>query len=84
MIIQKIKELFIKNKNLHCFIIGGNISCASNYRPYNLSIALKDRGLDILVICENKKSNNIFIKNLEDKGIDVRTYHKSKIFTYPN
>ncbi len=81
MIIQKIKELFIKNKNLHCFIIGGNISCASNYRPYNLSIALKDRGLDILVICENKKSNTLFIKSLEEKGINVRTYHKSKIFS---
>ena len=81
MIIQKIKEIFINNKKLHCFIIGGDISCASNYRPYNLSIALKEKGLNILVICKNIKSNTKFIKNLEDKGINVRTYHKNKIFS---
>lgn len=81
MIFKKITEFPIRNKNLHCFIMGGNISCASNYRPYNLSIAFKEKGLEILVICENKNSNNIFIKGLKEKGINVRTYNKRKIFS---
>ena len=73
--------MFIKkNEKVHCFIIGGDLSSAANYRSYNLSIALKEQGLSILVICENKRANLTFIENLKNKGIILRTYKANKIF----
>ena len=72
--------MFFKEKEkVHCFIISGYLSSAANYRSYNLSIALKQQGLSILVICENKKANTDYIENLNQKGIFVRTYPENRI-----
>ncbi len=67
------------HRDLHCFIISGNISSPANYRPFNLSQALKRNGLDVLIICESKKENLRIISFLRDSEINVETYPESNI-----
>ena len=67
------------NRDLHCFIISGNISSPANYRPYNLSLALKKNGIDVLIICESKRENLKIISFLRDSEINVETYPEGKI-----